>query len=249
MVKKIVPVMLSIALCSFASSCNFNANIPNTLGLKAPTIYEAKKESNGTYAFDFSKVNGGKKTGFNVNLQVKLDNAFQTKSAALKRVKSADVLSFNVGLTTDPSNPIPAPGTVVVSLNKSGGTNVPVQFRGVPGGATYYAFVSVFDKVISDSTRENISEENKNLFQLTSPNNKVYISSNAVTVSPDLLLDTFSPLSVNVKLRPPRPSNTDYLAIEIDPVGSRYNPKVEVNEVGNGLIVWEELGADRKSVV
>jgi hypothetical protein len=171
------------------------------------------------------------KSGATVNLKISDLKEFTTKStSSTPEATVSDVKSITAFLSTNPTDPFatgsnPFGDGVSISKNYTGSSII--SFMNVPVGGPYYAVIAAFDDVTGSITKNNITEGNTNI---TSTDNKWYVSGNSVMVLPSRNLafsNTSTALDINLVLRKPFPNSitsavtiSDGTAIAVTPAPS-----------------------------
>ncbi|MFN8674449.1 MAG: hypothetical protein U0457_20510 [Candidatus Sericytochromatia bacterium] len=141
------------------------------------------------------------KIGAKLSLQIGNLTNFKTKASVDGNLvkKFSDVKSFRVWLCTNPELPITSAITTsqfdfdkIITDNYSW-----VDFINVPAGGPYYAVVSAYDDLKTNSIRKNITKE---FTFATDGIQKLAVSSNSITVNSDFTLEPLDTLKVELNL-------------------------------------------------
>lgn len=188
----------------------------------------------------------GAKNSKGATIRISLNDLFSIKSIPIPRMNNIDVVSYKIGLTTNPDDPennliSSSSGTKMFTSTSLAG---PITLLNVPAGGPYYAYIQAFD-----SSNNNISEKNRSIIG----NIQGYVSSNKVIVSSDNKLvfktaidtvDTRNFLNISVSLRNAVPGDNDFNIVS-NLNSNLLSPSLSVNESGDGMVVYsKEISAN-----
>lgn len=174
-----------------------------------------------------------------INNEVKIKiNTKNFNTKALEAVSPAsvsEIKAYKVGITnniTDPLNNLVSEFITVNLLNPS--TTDTITFKNIPVGGPYYAVIQALDD------NGNILNENQN-------NINYSLSSNSVIVNNDFSLNLpLGFLQVTLLLKSSKPSDMNFKII--NSLDEQINPKLSLNEAGNGLMIWTNIINGNKDI-
>lgn len=235
---------LTLALIiAFSSSCSVN----NLANISEPKKADIIKLSSNETKVDF-KNTFGKET--NISLKVNINtNSFNIKLDAVSPGRKVDINSYNVWICTDATQPISTAVTPTNTRIYRDGSNVSTQhsftFVNIPAtnpasNVTYYAVAQALD------VHDNILTENNNassipLYVGDDVNSPVSVSSNSIDInSNNVITSSNNTFTINMILKSSKPASNNF-TLPIFSASSK-DISTNVNDDGNGFIVWSEKG-------
>lgn len=166
------------------------------------------------------------KKGASIQVSFLFDKNFKTKSISGEAAKNLnDVKSYDIFLSSNYDDPLanntnPFGNSTVLRINAANATennSVNVTFNNIPSGGPYYAVVAAYDGLITDKSRNNITELDNTII---SSNKRFARSDNSVVVNTDLsttISDKKSSLNISVlQLQNEKPVSIDSSVILTD---------------------------------
>lgn len=166
------------------------------------------------------------KKGASIQVSFLFDKNFKTKSISGEAAKNLnDVKSYDIFLSSNYDDPLanntnPFGNSTVLRINAANATennSVNVTFNNIPSGGPYYAVVAAYDGLITDKSRNNITELDNTII---SANKRFARSDNSVVVNTDLsttISDKKSSLNISaLQLQNEKPVSIDSSVILTD---------------------------------
>jgi len=189
-----------------------------------------------TYNIDLSELNkNNPKTGVSASFIINSNSNFkikETKSAIAPKTQ-ADVKSYDIFLTNNPTNPFASGANIFgdgikFQVDNTSLNPIVVTMYNLPVGEHYYLAIAAFDDIIKNTaTRKNITKINSFIDSSVEEEKKWAVSSNCLTVASDYTLtysgDGSTMFEVYIKL-------DDGVANEID-TKININSGVDVGEL------------------